>query len=335
MKALISTPRGTVFGTFFPPELIEYINSLGEIIWNDTGRQFEKHELMEKLPGCDAYITTWGAHRLDAELIAAAPGLKLLTHLCGTVVPVVSDAVWENGIRVLTGNGYFAESVAEGTLAYMLASLRDIPYFSGQFKATRQWKRDDYYNRGLAGKKIGIVSYGAIAKHLVRILSAFRVEMYVYDIKPLPVEDVLKYGLRQASLEEIFSGCDIITLHTPLMEATRHLIGGELLKMIRPGALFVNTSRGAIVDQRALENELTTGRFRAALDVYEEEPVPADCPLFDMDNVLMIPHMGGPTVDLRSVIARDLITETAEFLKYGAPLKNEISREAARTMSVG
>ncbi|MBR6571649.1 MAG: hydroxyacid dehydrogenase [Clostridia bacterium] len=335
MKALITTPRGKVFDTFFPPENIEYINSMGEIIWNQTDQHMSKAEILEKIPGCDVYVTTWGSHRLDADLLDAAPGLRLLTHLCGTVVPVVSDAVWERGVRVLTGNGYFAESVAEGTLAYILSTLRDIPFYNRRTKENRIWHTDDDDNQGLAGKRIGIVSYGAVARHLVRILSVFRVEMYVYDIHALPEEDCRRYGLHQASLEEIFSSCDIITLHTPLLDATRHLIGEDLLRLIRPGALFVNTSRGAVVDQRALEKQLAERRFRAVLDVYEEEPPQPDCILYDLDNVIMIPHMAGPTVDLRQVIARELMEESAAFIHDGIEPKNEVTRAVAEYMTRG
>jgi len=335
MKALITTPRGEVFDTFFTPENIALAESLGEIVWNDTGRMFTPAEAAERIGDCDVYITTWGSPRLDETILAAAPKLKLLTHLCGTVVPFVSDALWERGIRVLSGNRYFAESVAEGTLAYMLTALRDIPRYSRRTKEERVWKTSADYNQGLAGKKIGIVSYGAIARNLVRILSVFRVELYVYDIVPLPEADVRRYGLHQASLEEIFSICDIITVHTPLFEATRHLIGAPLLSTIRPGALFVNTSRGAVIDQRALERELADGRFRAVLDVYEEEPPKPDCPLYDLPNVTMIPHMGGPTIDLRQVIAHDLLIESADFIAHGGELPDEITRTMAATMSIG
>jgi len=335
MKALITTPRGEVFDTFFTPENIALAESLGDIIWNDTGHMFTPSEVAERICDCDVYITTWGSPRLDGTILAAAPKLKLLTHLCGTVVPFVSDAMWDRGIRVLSGNRYFAESVAEGTLAYMLTSLRDIPRYSRRTKEERRWKTADDYNQGLAGKKVGIVSYGAIARNLVRILSVFRVEMYIYDIVPLPEEDVRKYELHQASLEDIFSSCDIITIHTPLFDATRHLIGSSLLSKIREGALLINTSRGAVIDQHALERELTDQRFRAVLDVYEEEPPKPDCPLYDMPNVIMIPHMGGPTIDLRQVIARDLLRESAEFLHAGGKLPDEITRSMAAVMSIG
>lgn len=333
MKALITTPRGAVFDTFFPPENITLAESLGEIVWNETERMLTFDEITERIGDCDVYVTTWGSPRLDESILAAAPRLKLLTHLCGTVVPFVSDAMWGRGIRVLSGNRYFAESVAEGTLAYMLSALRDIPRYSRRLKEDRLWKTTGDYNRGLAGKKIGIISYGAIAKNLVRILSVFRVELYVYDIVPLPEADVQKYGLHQATMEEIFGSCDIITVHTPLFDATRHLIGAPLLSRIRPGALLINTSRGAVIDQRALEAELADGRFRAVLDVYEEEPPKPGCPLYELSNVTMMPHMGGPTIDLRQVITRDLLQESARFLENGGELPDEITRAMAAVMS--
>ena len=155
----------------------------------------------------------------------------------------------------------------------------------------------------------------------------------VYDIKPLPEQDVRQYGLIEASIETIFSECDIISLHTPLFDATYHLIDESLLKKIKEGALFVNTSRGAVVDQKALERELAKQRFRAVLDVYEKEPPEENCPLFDLPNVMMIPHMAGPTVDMRSYITRQLLLEAAGYIDYGRPLVHEITREMAATMS--
>ena len=333
MKAYIAMTRGEVFDTFFPTENIILAESLGEIVWHDGENAPTKEEAKKALADCDVYITSWGSPKLDEELLAAAPHLKLHSHLCGSVAPYADPVVWEKGIRVLSGNRYFAESVAEGALAYMLTALRDIPYFSKRLKNERIWKADCSYNEGLAGKKIGIISYGAIAKNVVRVLSVFRTELYVYDIKPLPQEDVEKYGLKQASLEQIFSECDIITAHTPLFDATYHMIGKELLSRIKPGALLVNTSRGAIFDQAALEEELADGRFRAILDVFEQEPPPADCKLFDLPNVIMMPHMAGPTVDLRKVIAHDLLLESAAFMEHGGDLPDEITREMAAVMS--
>lgn len=333
MKALISLARNAQYATFYTPDNEALTNSLGEILWNDTPEILTKAQVIERIADCDVYVTLWGSPRLDAEILAHAPKLRLLTHLAGTVVPFVSPEMWARGIRTISGNAYFAESVAEGTVGYILAALRDIPLYSRRLKEQHVWKTDADFPCGLLGRAVGLVSYGEIARNLVRLLAPFRVQIKVYDIAPLPEADVKQYGLCPASLEEIFSTCDVISLHTPLYEQTFHLIGEQLLRLIRPGALLVNTSRGAIVDQRALERELTTGRFRAVLDVYEEEPPREDCPLYQLDNVLMMPHMGGPTVDLRSQITRDLMLESAAYIDRGEPLVHEITRDRAEHMS--
>lgn len=332
MKAFAACPHGVNFDTFFTPENVALAESLGEICWIDKSGKITADDIDERLADCDTYITFWGSPKLDEELLARAPKLRLHTHLCGTVVPVTSDAEWDRGIRVICGNDWFARSVAEGTVAYILSALRDIPYFSTRLKGG-EWKKQTDTNIGLSGRKVGIVSYGTIARYLVPLLKPFGCEISVYDIKPLPEEDKVKYGLKQVSLEQLFSESEIITLHTPLIDATYHLIGKELLGMIKPGALFVNTSRGAVVDEAALVGELSTGRFRAFLDVYEKEPVKPGNPLLELDNVILMPHMAGPTVDLRQVITRNLLLESAGFIDRGEPLTHEIVRARVEQMS--
>lgn len=330
---MIAIPKGNTFSTFFDQNNLALAEELGGAVWNPLDRQMTADEVADVIGDCENYVTLWGSPRLDETILNRAPKLKLLTHLGGTVVPFVSEALWERGIRVISANDYFAESVAEGTLAYILCALRDIPKYSDDLKNRKQWKTSTSYTAGLMGRTVGLVSYGTIAGILVRILSQFKVKIMVYDIKPLPEEDVKRYGLVQASLEQIFSECDVVSLHTPLFDATYHLIGEELLSKLKDGALFVNTSRGGVVDQRALERELAKGRFRAVLDVYEKEPPESDCRLFDLPNVMMIPHMAGPTVDMRSYITRELLLEAAGYLDGNRPLSHEITKEKAATMS--
>ena len=116
MKAFVTLPRGAVFDTFFTPENIALAEHLGEVVWNETDRHLTPEEIAARIGDCDTYITGWGSPRLDRAILDAAPNLRLLTHLCGTVVPFVSEPMWERGIRVLSGNRFFAESVAEGGL---------------------------------------------------------------------------------------------------------------------------------------------------------------------------------------------------------------------------
>ena len=333
MKALITAPRDYVFPTFYTPENIALAESLGEIVWNENPKHFEKDELKEKIKDCDVYVTTWGSQRLDAEILDCAPKLKLLTHMCGTVVPFVSDEMWERGIRVISGNDYFAHSVAEGTIAYMLSAVREIPYYIDRLKRDHIWKLESDYTRSLLYKTIGIVSYGAIAKYLVKMLQAFEVKILIYDIVDIPKEDLEKYNMTQVSLEEVFANSDIVTVHTPLNEHTFHLVNDRLLSLIRRDAIFINTSRGSVVDQVALTSHLVKGDFRAVLDVYEKEPIDADDPLLTLPNVYTIPHKGGPTADLRKYIVRDLLIESKEFVDNGKPLVNELKKERAMMMS--
>ena len=335
MKAFISAARGTVFDTFFPPENIKFAEDLGDIVWFDGKKKPTASEVAEQIGDCDVYVSLWGSPRVDADIITAAPRLRLHTHLCGTVVPVTSDAEWDAGVRVISGNDYFARSVAEGTVAYMLTALRDIPRFYGELKNEKKWKHSaDYYTEGLWGRTVGIVSFGAIGHHLAEYLRPFGAKLLIYDIVKIPDETLARYGARQASLEEIFSTADVITVHTPLFDETEHLVDGWLLSMIKPGALFVNTSRGKIVDEAALCRELSDGRFRAFLDVFEKEPPLPESPLYTLPNVFIMPHMAGPTVDLRKMIAHDLLIESAGYIDRGEPLPHEITRARAARMSV-
>ena len=334
MKAFVSLPQNSQFEHFFPEENLALASSLGDIRWNPLSRNMTASEVADAIGDAEVYVTGWGSPALDRTILDTAPNLRLLAHLCGSVSPFVSDALWERGVRVICGNDFFAESVAEGTIGYMLAALRDIPRYSHALKSEGKWKTSRDYTRSLLSKTVGIISYGTIARHLVRMLQPFRVKIKVYDIAPLPESDVLHYGLTAASMEEIFSTADIITVHTPLYDKTYHMIGKALFDLIPDHALFINTSRGAILDERALVSALQEGRFSAVLDVYETEPLPKDSPLLQQDNVLLMPHMGGPTTDLLKDITREILVEASDYIDHGTPLRHEITKERADTMTV-
>ena len=337
MKILVNFPKGnaTVFDTFFNEENIKLAESLGEVVWNDTNAYFTGDVLREKIKDCDVYVTMWGSTKLTGDIIEAAPNLKLLCHLCGTVVPFVSDEMWDKEIKCICGNNYFAESVAEGAIAYMMTSLRDIPMYIERLRDEKIWGTKDDWTESLMYKTIGVVSYGAIAKHLVKLLKPFKVKLKVFDIVDIPEEDKKEYGIEQVSIEEVFSTCDIITVHTPLNDKTFHLVDDRLLSMIPKTTLFVNTSRGGVIDQEALTKHLVNGDFSAILDVLEKEPIDPDDPLLTCKNVKIIPHKAGPTFNLRKVITHDLLIEARDFVDNGIALKkeDEITKERAMVIS--
>lgn len=332
MKALVSIPKGPIFDTFFTPENIRLAESLGEIVWHNGCERMGEQELKKRIGDCDVYISLWGSPALSAEVLECAPRLKLMTHLGSTVIPFVSDAMWKRGIRVISGFDYYAESTAEGAIAYILSAQRKIPFYSDRLKEKGIWKGNDFTD-GLIYKTVGIVGYGGVGRYVAKMLSNFHVKIKVFDIKEIPTDEKEKYGLEQCPLQELFSTCDIISLHLAYNASTHHMIDDRLLSMIKRDALLVNTARGGIVDQKALTARLANGEFRAALDVLEQEPIDPNDHLLKLDNVLITPHQAGVTTNLRAILTAELLRESADFIDKGCALKNEISHEYAASMS--
>ena len=332
MKALVAIKKDKVFDTFFTEENIKYAESLGEIVWLDTATATED-ELKEKIKDCDVYVTCWGSPALSPEILASAPKLKLLTHLGSTVAPVVCDEVYERGVKVISGFDYFSKSTAEGAVAYMLAAMRNIPFYNDRLKDKRIWRETEDYTDSVIYKKVGLVGYGGVGKYVAKMLSTFDVDMKVSARRELPEEDKKLYGFSQCSMEEIFETCDIISIHLAYNNSTHHMIDDALLSKIKPGALLVNTARGAVIDEAAMIKHLQNGDFNAALDVYDQEPINMDNPMLDLPNVLMLPHQAGVTVNLRAVLTHDLLKESADFIDNNIPVKNEILASKATSMS--
>ena len=332
MKALVAINQDKTFDTFFTKSNIEFAKSLGEIVWLDTAKE-SIDDLKEKIKDCDTYITCWGSPALTPDILECAPKLKLLTHLGSTVAPVVCDEVYERGIKVISGFDYFSKSTAEGAVAYMLAAMRNIPFYNDRLKEKRIWREIDDYTDSVIYKKVGLVGYGGVGRYVAKMLSTYDVDMKVSARRELPEEDKKLFGFTQCSMEEIFETCDIISIHLAYNNSTHHMIDDTLLSKIKPGALLVNTARGAVIDEEAMIKHLEKGDFNAALDVYSQEPINMDNPMLSLPNVLMLPHQAGVTVNLRAVLTHDLLKESVDFIDNGIPVKNEILASKATSMS--
>ena len=332
MKALVAINQDKTFDTFFTKSNIEFAKSLGEIVWLDTAKE-SINDLKEKIKDCDTYITCWGSPALTPDILECDPKLKLLTHLGSTVAPVVCDEVYERGIKVISGFDYFSKSTAEGAVAYMLAAMRNIPFYNDRLKEKRIWREIDDYTDSVIYKKVGLVGYGGVGRYVAKMLSTFDVDMKVSARRELPEEDKKLFGFTQCSMEEIFETCDIISIHLAYNNSTHHMIDDTLLSKIKPGALLVNTARGAVIDEEAMIKHLEKGDFNAALDVYSQEPINMDNPMLSLPNVLMLPHQAGVTVNLRAVLTHDLLKESVDFIDNGIPVKNEILASKATSMS--
>jgi len=330
MNILITQPQGAVRDSFFSEESINMLREIGSVSFNENETDFTKEEFCEKIKDIDILVTGWWTPKIEGEILDSAKRLKIIAHTAGTVAPIAGAEVYERGIRVLSGNDAFSESVAEGTLCYILSALRRIVYYAN-LMSNGGWKESVFENKGLFEKTIGIIGFGAIAKHLIEMLKPFRVNVLVSS--PSMTDDIAKeYGVKKASLDEVFEKSDIISVHCALNEQTHHFIDERLLSKIRDGALFVNTARGAVVCEKALNSELAKNRFFAVLDVFEEEPLPADSPLRGLENATLIPHMGGPTIEHRHVVTKRLIGGIEAVLR-GEKTKMEITAKMADKMS--
>ena len=329
IKILVSIPDGEVRDSFFSEEQRVRLERLGCVEWNANAEQYGEEELAEKLRGVDICISGWGNTPFHEKTLKYADKLKLIAHIGGSVRPMVGDAAFERGIRVCSGNRVFAESVAEGVLAYMLCSLRRIGEYEARM-AAGEWP-SLIGTRGLLGRSVGLVGYGMIAEYLVKFLKPFGCRIMVSS-RHISAEELAEAGIEAAAAEEIFRTCDIISLHSSLTARTKHSIGADLLNSMKDGALLVNTARGALMDEEALVSVLKERPVWAALDVFETEPLPMDSPLRECERVLLMPHAAGPTADRRDVVTSHVLDDIGRFLN-GKPLDCEIDFARAGTMT--
>ena len=176
---LVTMPQHAVFRTFFDADAMAALEHIGTVHWNTLGRQYTKDELGAAVRGMDICVTGWGTPVFDEAVLAQADRLRLIAHTGGSVKPYVTDAVYGRGIRVVSGNEVFAESVAESVVAYALASLRQIPYHSVNL-AGGIWP-ESFANRGLLDRSVGIVGYGMIARYVVGMLAPFHCPIKVFS----------------------------------------------------------------------------------------------------------------------------------------------------------
>lgn len=327
--------KSEVFKSFFDDAVIADINSMGNAYFAD--HTLSEEELSELIGGYDVCITCWGSPKISEKVLKNATDLKYIIHTCGSVANIVSEDVYKRGITVLCGNEFFARSVAEGVVAYLLSFLRHIPRISENLRTNGVWESfnmKNNYARSLSGKTVGLVSFGAITKHLIPLLYAHGCKIKLYSRHHIDSDYLKKYDIIQTDLNAIFKTCDIVSLHTSLNEHTKNMITKNQLSLLRDGAIFVNTARAALVCEKDLISEISTGRISAILDIFHSEPLKNPNAFTGRDNVFLMPHMAGPTVELRATITRELLASLKKCVS-GEKSPYEVSLSKALEMSRG
>ena len=330
MKILVTMPKSRIRDTFINEEVKKRLESIAEVKWNESTKQWDTEEVRSRIQDVDVCLIGWGSVRYGEEILDGAPNLKILASTGGSVATIITDELYDRGVTVLSGNQIFAESVAEGVIAYMLSALRKIPLYSSEVQKGN-WIDTAADDEGLLDQKVGLVGFGAVARNLAKMLVSFRTPIKVYD--PYVKDEVLKeYGVERDSLENIFSQSKIISLHMSQNPGTHHMINRELLRSIPDGALFINTARPGPVDTEAMIEEFKKNRFQAVLDVYDVEPLPRDSQLIGLPNVILMPHRGGPTADRWGRVTTGLLDDILRIQNGEEPVL-KIDRAYGMTMT--
>ena len=337
MKVLISIPDNFVRSDFLDAGSIKLLEENFEVIYNDLGRNYTQDEMKEMLTKVDIVITGWGfASCIDGPLHGNT-NLKMIAHTAGSVGDLVDQEAYDLGIKVVSGNRLFAESVAEGTIAYIMSALRRIPteiqgMKNGHFH--HPTVEAEGGTRGILDREIGLVGFGMITKDVITLLKPFRCKFKIYSQYPIDPEYLAANNATQvADLHEIFSTCSVVSLHSALNDKTRGMIKREHFECMQKNAVFINTARGGVIVQSDLEEVLQERPdLYAVLDVFTPEPPAPDCVLRKLDNAYLLPHRGGPTRDRRPYIGRAVVEDIVRFSK-GEPLKLEITREYSSRMT--
>jgi phosphoglycerate dehydrogenase-like enzyme len=243
-------------------------------------------EMAELLDGAVAAIAD--ADLYDAEVLRRSPGLRVIARTGVGLDMIDLDAAAQAGVYVTTTPEVNNETVADHALALILAAQRSLLEQDAIVRGGG-WRSFDVGRGQLHGATVGIVGYGAIGRAVARRLRGFGVRILAHD----PFVEAADEDVTLTPLDDLLAQSDIVTVHAPLSEATRKLIGAREFGLMRPGATIVNTARGPVIDEAALVQALQEGRIGAAgLDVFEREP-PKQSPLLEMPNVVVSPHVGG------------------------------------------
>ena len=298
-------------------EGFEKIGAEHEVIRPPHGRDFTHEELCQLLPEADVLCTSFD-YPARAELLQHGAKLRLIANFGVGFNNIDIDYARAHGIVVTNTPQAVIIPTTELTLALMLDCARRVSELDRLIRQTPGKRptigRMGYLGVHLAGKTLGLIGYGRIASAVAERARAFGMKILYYKRTPLSADEEARQGITYTPLDDLLFGSDFISIHTPYSAETHHFIGERELALMKPTAIFINTARGAVVDEEALVKALQTGYIAAAgLDVFENQdnPHPALCTL---DNVCMTPHTGTQTADARRDMNVEMLENVVRFL---------------------
>src|SRR5215475_3976919 len=272
-------------------------------------------ELVRKIPPYQGLIIRSGT-RVTKDALAAATNLRVVGRAGIGVDNIDVEAATKRGIVVMNTPGGNNVTTAEHALSLLLALARNIPQANASLKSG-QWKREKFTGSEICNKVLGVVGLGNIGSIVAERALGLKMQVLAYDPFVSP-ETAAKLRVELGALDEIYARADFITVHTPMTKETRGLIGAAAFAKMKKGVRIINCARGGIVDEIALYQAIKDGVVAgAALDVFVEEPPPANHPLLQLDQVICTPHLGAATDEAQINVAIAIADQVANFLTQG------------------
>jgi len=269
----------------------------------------------------DAEIMILRTFKAPEAVIQRNPKLKMILRWGAGFDSVDIEAAGRRGVWVTNTPGANAGAVSELAVMLMLAVGRRLLCHTDDLRRG-VWSKNSYINSSfcLSNKLVGVIGGGNIGRQVARKVQAFGAQVQYYDVYRLPEETERQFGMAYVPLDRLLESSDVVSLHVPLLDSTRHIIGREQLRRMKEGAILVNTARGGLVDDDALLEAIQTGRLAGAgLDVVEREPLPAGDPLLTTPNIVVTPHIGGGTADIGDAILPMLVQDIQDWADGGQP----------------
>lgn len=329
MKTALIFKKSAV-SRLFTEKAIQELADLGEVVIHDSD-DLSPEAVKATIADADIAITSWGNTTLTEDILDAAPNLKLVMHAAGSVKPVVSDVMWDRGIRIAASTKPLGIGVAETALGFAISASKNF-YQVNEDIHNGGWNDHRSSVKELYEITVGVISAGFVGRHFIKLMNNFGVEILVYD-PYITEEKAAALGAKKAELKDLLNKSDIVSIHAPNIPATNNMFNAETLTWMKKDAVLINTARGAIIDEKALYEHMAAGNLKyACLDVFNPEPPAVDNPLRTLKNVILTPHLAGLATNGLLRIGAHAVEEIQRFLN-GERLECEVTKDMLATMA--
>jgi glyoxylate reductase len=304
------------------PEAMEILETVAEVgVFDGIDNAIPRDQLLEKMKDVDGLLPLL-TERIDGELMDAGERLKVVSNYAVGFNNIDTEAATERGIYVTNTPGILTDTTADAAFSLLMAIARRIPEADRHIRAKgwiHAWGPRMYIGSDIHGKTLGILGMGRIGSAITKRAKGFDMNVVYHDVyRREDLEEEM--GITYMSKDEVIRSADFLSLHVPLTPETHHMISVEELVSMKNTAFLINTSRGPVVDEKALADALKDGVIAGAgLDVFETEPVSHDSPLLELDNIVLTPHLASGSIETRTKMATTAATNLVSVLQGRVP----------------